>query len=411
LITKHTALKELRQQSRVTGRFTNITDDEIEEAKNEPPPNGAGLLPGQQAPMKEEEGEPAEDPNERLGPENPDVDENETTGDSGKWFKFKDFVKMFKSAFKAGFDEESFEESKHPRENDGKFAPKGAGGGSSKPSVKLTGATKVDKDGKRVTSEGKPLPEHIASLKIPPAWTDVTYSPDPKSELLAKGKDSKGRDQYVYSEEHKGKAAEAKFSRIDELNEKYEEVLKQNMGNLKGPKAEVAQVLHLIMQTGIRPGGDDDTQAKVKAYGATTLEGRHVKQKGKAVYLEFIGKKGVPNSIPIEDSYMARVLLDRAKKVGGDGRLFNVDNVKLLGYSESLDGGGFKTKDFRTLLGTRTAMEQVKKEKPPSNEKEYKKKVKLVAKYVSQKLGNTPSVALKAYIHPVVFQGWRSTIS
>lgn len=39
LIDRHTALKELRQSSGVTGVFTNITDDDIKEAENEPPPD------------------------------------------------------------------------------------------------------------------------------------------------------------------------------------------------------------------------------------------------------------------------------------------------------------------------------------------------------------------------------------
>ena len=38
LIGKATALRELKQQSKVTGIFTNITDELIEEAENEPPP-------------------------------------------------------------------------------------------------------------------------------------------------------------------------------------------------------------------------------------------------------------------------------------------------------------------------------------------------------------------------------------
>jgi phage-related protein (TIGR01555 family) len=38
LIDRATALKELKQQSKTTGIFTNITEEQIEEAENEPPP-------------------------------------------------------------------------------------------------------------------------------------------------------------------------------------------------------------------------------------------------------------------------------------------------------------------------------------------------------------------------------------
>lgn len=39
IIDRATALKELRQASQVTGIFTNVTDDQIKEAEDEPPPN------------------------------------------------------------------------------------------------------------------------------------------------------------------------------------------------------------------------------------------------------------------------------------------------------------------------------------------------------------------------------------
>lgn len=44
LISAETALKELRQLSHVTGVFTNITDEEIEMAKNAPPPGESALI-------------------------------------------------------------------------------------------------------------------------------------------------------------------------------------------------------------------------------------------------------------------------------------------------------------------------------------------------------------------------------
>ena len=102
--------------------------------------------------------------------------------------------------------------------------------------------------------------------------------------------------------------------------------------------------------------------------------------------------------------------MKRAKKAGEDGKLFNTDNVALLKYSHSLDGGGFVTKDFRTLLATRKAMEHVKKADPPKTEEDYKKKVKDIAKNVASVLGNTPAVCLNAYINPSVFTPWRAAL-
>jgi hypothetical protein len=70
-------------------------------------------------------------------------------------------------------------------DDDGKFGT-GSVGAASHHQTKM-------ENGKRLTTAGEALPKHIEALKIPPAWTDVTFSPDPKADLLATGKDSKGR--------------------------------------------------------------------------------------------------------------------------------------------------------------------------------------------------------------------------
>jgi len=44
----------------------------------------------------------------------------------------------------------------------------------------------------------------------------------------------------------------------------------------------------------------------------------------------------------------------------------------------------------------------------PKDEKTYKKQVLEVAKVISAKLGNTPTVALQSYIAPQVFAQWRA---
>ena len=112
-----------------------------------------------------------------------------------------------------------FVESEHPRDNDGKFATAGGGGAEaeSKPSPSSKSA-EPKTSGLVAHESGKVMPAHIAALKIPPAWKDVRYNPDPKGALLAVGKDAKGREQRVYSAEFSKTNAEAKFRRIQELD-------------------------------------------------------------------------------------------------------------------------------------------------------------------------------------------------
>jgi DNA topoisomerase I len=267
-------------------------------------------------------------------------------------------------------------------------------------------------DGKRVMADGSPLPEHIQKLGIPPGWSDVRINPDPNADLLVTGRDAKGRLQPIYSDAFMKTQAEAKFLRVQALAEEFDAIHEQNekARRSKTPrKKDCADCMMLIMKTGLRPGSDADTGAEKKAYGASNLKGEHVVIEDGKVFLRFTGKKGVDLNIEVDDKDAINMLKRRAKEAGPDGKLFpNLNEKKLLDYTHTLDGGHFKTKDFRTHLGTATALDEVRKsEKKPANEKEYRKMVLAVAKKVAAKLGNTPTIALQSYISPAVFAEWR----
>jgi DNA topoisomerase-1 len=88
--------------------------------------------------------------------------------------------------------------------------------------------------------------------------------------------------------------------------------------------------------------------------------------------------------------------------------LFATNSKSLLDYVKTLDGGGFKTKDFRTAVGTQTAIDEVRQAADlPQTKQEYVKRVRAVAKVVAARLGNTATVALQSYIDPTVFSAWR----
>lgn len=290
--------------------------------------------------------------------------------------------------------------AKDPKNGQFTDTPGGAAGSKAKTKVLMVAAGPAGK-----------VPAHIAALKLPPAWKDIKYSPDPTANLLATGKDAKGRMQYVYNAKYVAEKTGEKFNRVSALNSKFEKVQKQNSGNMK-KGVEEAFCLDLVMKTGIRPGSDKDTKAKKKAYGATTLEARHVvvDKRGHAT-LQFTGKKGVEQKISIDDAALAKELKRRKQAApSATARLYDTSESSLSTYTKSLDGGGFHTKDMRTLLGTITAASAVASLKAPKNESEFKKAVKQVAVIVSGKLGNTPTIALQSYINPAVFEIWREAI-
>jgi DNA topoisomerase I len=267
----------------------------------------------------------------------------------------------------------------------------------------------VVKDGVRTLADGRPLPEHIQKLGIPPKWTDVKIDANPDADLLVTGRDAKGRLQPIYSERFANQQAEAKFLRVQALAEEYPGIEKQNARDRKSKDPRIksaADCMSLIMQTGIRPGSNDNTKADKKAYGATTLRKEHVVSEGGKTFLRFTGKKGVDLNIPIDDPATAKMLRQRAARDSEE--LFpELNEERLREYASTLDGGHFRPKDFRTHLGTQTAINEMAKSEKPTDMKSYKKAVMAVAKKVSDKLGNTPTVALQSYINPAIFAEWR----
>ena len=340
-----------------------------------------------------------------------------------------------------------FEEDKHPRDKSGEFtAGSGSSGGADgSGDKKETGKPKKAETDKMATTppKAKPAPKKKKSdeekaaaaeqkkvkqeqawkdlmatkseedraafeetrqrgLKIPPAWTGVWVNPDKNADLQVKGKDTKGRTQYVYSVTAQNKNKAEKFNRL----RAFHDALPRIMDNIEKDESDESKVLYLISKTGFRIGGEGDTGADVRAYGASTLRGTHVKiEEGKAVF-DFIGKKGVHQRHVVSDPKIVAMVKDKA---GKDEPLFNTSAEKVRNKLHSFDNR-FKVKDFRTYVATQEALKAVETipPPPPKTEKELASRILQVAKVVAQKLGNTPVMARDSYIDPTVWDRWRA---
>lgn len=247
---------------------------------------------------------------------------------------------------------------------------------------------------------GKETAARVKSMKLPPAWTGVHVSLDPKSELQAVGRDAKGREQRIYSAEHWTKADREKFLRA--------KAMVAAVSNLEAAirrdcmERDEAAVLLLIRKTGFRIGGTADTKTSHKAIGASTLTNKHVKIEGDKITFSFTAKKGVRVNKTVNDKELADVLRTRLSR----RKLFNTTDGKVREYLKEIDGS-FKVKDFRTLVANEVALKAISVLREPRNEKEFKKFQRAVAKTVARKLGNTAAVSLKSYISPEVFEPWK----
>lgn len=244
----------------------------------------------------------------------------------------------------------------------------------------------------------------IQTIKLPPGWSDVQVSQDPKSGLQAIGKDSKGRVQYRYSAEHSGESDAAKWAR----HKKFVAARQGIREKIANDPSEEAAALRLIDHTGFRVGSDNDTGAKEQAYGATTLEHGHIQsgEDGETI-AQFVGKKGVHQRHEIAHEGLAQELRERAAK---GGKLYNTTDAKVRDYLHKI-APGFKVKDFRTAVANETAHSAMKEMARPTDHASYAKSIADVSSIVAKKLGNAPSESLKSYISPATFSAWRTHVA
>ena len=127
--------------------------------------------------------------------------------------------------------------------------------------------------------------------------------------------------------------------------------------------------------------------------------------KGNKIILDFVAKKGIPAHYELEDNVLATWLKARQSQVQIGERLFpDIPANELNKYIKEISGKSFSIKDFRTFHGSRIAREELKQYGGKVlSTKEKKDIIKTTLEKVSFFLKNTPSMAKKAYIDPMVW--------
>lgn len=268
-----------------------------------------------------------------------------------------------------------------------------------------TGGTAATYNAQEKRWEAKGISDvRIKSLGIPPAWQKVRINPDENADLQVLGLDAKGRTQYLYSEAFSKSQTAAKFERVIGLRQKIDDLEKATVKDI-GAGNDTAAAVRLMHLTGMRPGSDADTGAEKKAHGATNLLKEHVKVSGDTVHYDFIGKKGINIKGAVKDKLLAKHISRRLATDDGV-RLFKTDGGKVNDYIKAKAGSDYKVKDLRTLKATSMAANLVKSMERPKTVREFNAARNAIGDRVSAQLGNTRSMALKAYINPIVFKGW-----
>jgi DNA topoisomerase I len=257
----------------------------------------------------------------------------------------------------------------------------------------------------------------IRALAIPPAWTNVWISIDPKSHLQATGRDAKGRKQYRYHPRWRETRDATKFHRMLAFAAALPRIrdgVEADIARPGLPREKIlATAVQLLERTFIRIGHEEYTR-KNHSFGLTTLRDRHVKLEGARIHFHFRGKSGVMRAVELHDPRLARILRKCQELPGHelfhyvreDGQTALIDSGMVNDYLRAISGGDFTAKDFRTWAGTVLAALTLSELLPCRSAGQAKKNVVLAIRRVSERLGNTPSVCRKSYVHPDVVGGY-----
>lgn len=277
------------------------------------------------------------------------------------------------------------------------------------------------------TAKGKPVRatstlKRIRALAIPPAYRDVWICSDPKGHLQATGRDARARKQYRYHPDWRKFRDADKYRRLVRFGQRLPALrrrLRKDLGLAGLPHEKVlAVVVSLLMETRIRIGNDEYASSN-HSYGLTTLRSRHVKflRDGRA-HFHFRGKSGQKNETVLDDKRLAR-LVRRCQRLPGqalfqyvddEGDRHRVDSTQVNDYLRDTMGEAFSAKDFRTWVGTLTAIALLARTPLPDGggERAQRTTIANIIKSVAVALGNTAAVCRKAYICPEIFDPWRS---
>lgn len=278
------------------------------------------------------------------------------------------------------------------------------------------------KDGKPVKGEnGKAKGNSVTGAAVPPGWARVLINDnwrDSKQGLIVEGIAANGKKQPQYSLAHHERKGVEKFNRVMEMG-KSMPTLDKALAKYAGKGNDQADVVLLIRTQGLRPDRGSGSGSQ-KAYGATSLEARHVVSiKGDVTHLKFQAKDGVLVDLQIKDKAVANMLRSRTATRKGTTPLFG-DISSTAGSPKSLEhfmrteggmGKNIKVKDLRTYIGTSIAHAEVqrliKARKAPKTPAELEVVRGEIAKHVAAQLGNKPDQAQKSYINQGVYLAFK----
>jgi DNA topoisomerase-1 len=273
-----------------------------------------------------------------------------------------------------------------------------------------------------IGTDGKTIKDYwdkkrIEAIGIPPAYTDVWICPRDDGHIQATGRDAKGRKQYRYHPKWSATRDSAKYERMvafGSLLPALRARVAADMRKTGFPRDKVlATIVNLLEMTLIRVGNEDYVKDN-KSFGLTTLRNRHVAVDGATLRFDFKGKSGKTWNLNVKDRRVAKVVKaihelpgqHLFQYVDEEGKRQPVDSADVNAYLREITGEDITAKDFRTWAGTVLAAMALSEFEQVDSQAAMKKNVKAAIEKVASRLGNTPTICRKCYVHPEVLTSY-----
>lgn len=257
----------------------------------------------------------------------------------------------------------------------------------------------------------------IKPLAIPPAWTEVWICPLAHGHIQATGRDARKRKQYRYHPEWQAVRDQSKYERMIAFGRALPAIRKNVARDLARPKLDrtkvLAAVVRLLETTLIRIGNEEYARQN-RSFGLSTMQDRHVKIARGIIHFEFRGKSGKKHEIDLHDQRLAEIVRqaqdlpgqDLFQYLDEDGQPQKITSEDVNAYLREIAGEEFSAKDFRTWAGTVLAAMALRQFEAFDSKTQAKRNLVRAIEHVAERLGNTPTVCRKCYIHPVVLSSY-----
>lgn len=258
----------------------------------------------------------------------------------------------------------------------------------------------------------------IKRLAVPPAWTDVWICPREDGHIQATGRDARRRKQYRYHPDWRSVRDENKYERMIAFGQALPKIRQRVARDLRQPglgrEKVLAAMVRLLETTLVRVGNEEYARTN-GSIGLSTMRDRHVKvQRSGTLQFEFKGKSGIRHSINLKDPRLADIVRRTQDLPGQElfqyldeaGQQQRITSEDVNNYLRKIAGAEFSAKDFRTWAGTVLAAIALRQFEGFDTKAQAKKNLVAAVERVAERLGNTPSVCRKCYIHPVILSSY-----